>query len=396
MRASRSAWVATVLAAMAVCTLTGKSAHAVATTTRPGSILIFPKVVCQDGRETVIQVTNTGNMPNDLRCFYLNGETCAETNFELSLTRQQPTAWQVCAGRPVSPTDTQPGLDPGLIPPLPADYAGALVCAEVDPSSGDRPVIRNQLKGEATIVDGTGGRTSGAVGKYNAIAVPGASGNGDETLKLDETEYAACPAALQVNFRRDGTDGTIEEFGNGGLCTDGAPCNSDVDCGNFTPCTTGLSRIATRVTVVPCNLDFDSLTRPQVALNFDGADENESVISGGRRFSCWDSFSINGVLESPLQTPFATATMFGVDPNSKTTPPAAMPVVGVSETFLADSLGNVTSALTNLHMVGRCDAAKSNEGRAGNTCTRDADCATPAAAGACVFKADASIILAAP
>jgi hypothetical protein len=148
--------------------------------------------------------------------------------------------------------------------------------------------------------------------------------------------------------------------------------------------------------VVPCNLDFDSLTRPQVSLNFDGADENESVISGGRRFSCWDSFSINGVLESPLQTPFATATMFGVDPNSKTTPPAAMPVVGVSETFLADSLGNVTSALTNLHMVGRCDAAKSNEGRAGNTCTRDADCATPAAVGACVFKADASIILAAP
>jgi hypothetical protein len=383
---------------MAVCTMLGERAHAVATTTRPGSILIFPKVVCQDGRDTVLQVTNTGNMPNDFRCFYLNGETCAETNFELTLTRQQPTAWQACAGRRVSPTDPQRGLDPGLIPALPRDYAGALVCAEVD--SGDKPIIRNQLKGEATIVDGTAGPTAAAVGKYNAVAVAGVSGNADDTLKLDENEYVACPISSQVNFRREGTDGTVEEFGNGGLCANGVPCNSDNDCGAATPCTTGQSRVTTRVTVVPCNLDFEALTRPDVSLNFEGFDVDESVISGGRRFSCWDSFLINDVVTPPTTAagspPFATVTMTGVDPNSVEAEPAPMPVVGVVETFVSDSAGKVASSLTNLHMVGRCDAVKSTDSRARATCTRDRDCGAAAAAGACVLKADAAILLAEP
>ena len=56
------------------CTLVGGAAPAATITERPGSILIFPKIVTSGTRDTVIQITNTGNMPIDVRCFYLNGQ----------------------------------------------------------------------------------------------------------------------------------------------------------------------------------------------------------------------------------------------------------------------------------------------------------------------------------
>ena len=136
-RCVRAGWL---VAAVSACTLIGGAALAATTTERPGSILIFPKVVTTGTRDTVVQITNTGNMPDDLRCFYLNGESCFETDFSVSLTRQQPTVWSAGAGRRVNPTDNQKGLDPGLIPPLPPNFAGALVCVEVDTS--DAPVIQ--------------------------------------------------------------------------------------------------------------------------------------------------------------------------------------------------------------------------------------------------------------
>ncbi len=382
----RAGWLA---AAVSACTLIGGAALAATTTERPGSILIFPKVVTTGTRDTVIQITNTGNMGDDLRCFYLNGSTCVQTDFNVSLTRQQPTHWNARGGRPVNPTDSKKGLDPGLIPPLPENYAGALLCAEVDAS--DRPVARNQIKGEATIVDKSGSSTTNSVSKYNAIAVQGMSSNLDNTLKLDDSEYSGCPASLIVNFPRDGdNDAIIEELGNGGRCNpnsanSGAACNSNVDCTGGDPlraCTPGQSRVLTRLTLLPCQLDLEGLNPTDVALTLAGSDEDEVLFSGSRLFSCWDSFTIDSNIVSPL-TPFATMNVRG-----------SSPVVGIAEYFRSDSVANTASAAVNLHAQGLCDGGS----RSGKSCNRNADCQPPFATGSgtCDSSSPATIELPPP
>ena len=59
---------------LAACILMAGTARADESTERPGSLLIFPKVVQAGGRETIIQITNTGNGVDNLHCFYINGE----------------------------------------------------------------------------------------------------------------------------------------------------------------------------------------------------------------------------------------------------------------------------------------------------------------------------------
>ena len=378
----RAGWLA---AAVSVCTLIGGAALAATTTERPGSILIFPKVVTTGTRDTVIQITNTGNMPDDVRCFYLNGQSCFETDFSISLTRQQPTVWDAQGGRRVNPADGQKGLDPGLIPPLPVNYAGALVCTEVD--SSDAPVARNQLKGEATIIDHSGTSTANAVSKYNAVAVQGLTSNLDNTLKLDDGEYSACPASLVLNFPRDGgVDPVIEALGNGGRCDSssgadtGNPCNNSSQClSGAGTCVTGQSRVLTRLTVLPCSLDIASLQKTHVTLTLDGRDENEAVFSGSRSFDCWDSFTVDSLIVSPL-TPNATMSVRG-----------SSPVVGIAEYFRSDSVANTASAAVNLHSQGLC----SGGGRAGQPCNRTAECGAPftsGGSGTCVTSGAASTI----
>ena len=384
---TRAGWLGL---AVSACTLIGGTALAATTADRPGSILIFPKVVTTGTRDTVIQVTNTGNMPGDVRCFYLDGQTCLETDFDLSLTKQQPTAWDAEQGRRVDPRDTQSGLDPGLIPPLPANYAGALVCVEVDTS--DKPSVRNQLKGEATIIDRSGGFSTNSVGKYNAVAVQGITSNGDDTLKLDGTEYSACPASLVVDFNAHGEDGVIKGIGNGGRCVGGVSpgtgCNSSAQCpGSPAPpvapgvcsTTSGKSNTFTRVTVVPCNLDFSSVTRDNVNLSLLRSDETEVTLSGAvPPFGCWASFVVEDAFSgTQLATAYGTAGLRAI---------GGGPVVGVAETFVADSLANTASAAVDLHTRGVCSL---NPGLA--FCNRDQDC--PTGSGTCVFTQNSTIQL---
>jgi hypothetical protein len=76
MRTIQGARASGLVAALGVVLVAGV-ARADVTTERPGSILIFPKVVRDGARETTIQITNTGNMPDTVRCFYLNAQTQA-------------------------------------------------------------------------------------------------------------------------------------------------------------------------------------------------------------------------------------------------------------------------------------------------------------------------------
>jgi hypothetical protein len=118
---------------------------------RSGSIIIFPKVVWDGTRDTIIQIANTSNNMVHARCFYVNaapvnplfppGPTnpaqCNETDFDIWLTRQQPTIWVASIGRSASfsvagvrdmidRVGYDYGFAPGLIPPVQQGFIGEL------------------------------------------------------------------------------------------------------------------------------------------------------------------------------------------------------------------------------------------------------------------------------
>jgi hypothetical protein len=354
----RTGWL---LGAFGACVLVAGAAHAQQIATeRPGSILMFPKVVRDGARDTVIQITNTSNMPNYLRCFYLDGALGPDgrpvwtvRDFELTLTRQQPTHWRASQGRKVDIMSSfgsdEAGLDPGLVPSVPEGFTGALVCAEVTPDFL-LPLGRNNVKGEATI-EGPLANES----KYNALAVPaGMMASTDNVLDLNGTEYAQCANASRLNFIPDGaTDPVIEALGNAGTCNDplGAPCNDSGDCNVGGTCTTGQTSVTTNLTVLPCNLDFQNGIPTTLSLNFDVRDEFEVLFSGSTTIDCWASFPIgilpalrsNRVLGGAISTQYATARISSS---------SGGPFVAIAESFHTDSIGNTGSAAVNLHMEG--------------------------------------------
>lgn len=358
---ARASWL---VGALGACLLTAGAARADIATERPGSILIFPKVVRDGTRDTAIQISNTGNMVNCARCFYLDaqasengGPICEETDFQICLTKQQPTVWDVDEGRKVYPFDEfgqyGSGLDPGLIPPAPQGFTGALICVEVD--SNGVPVAQNKLKGEATIF----GETLPIFSRYNGIALTsGDSSNLPPANKLDLNghEYAQCPDSHRLNFIPDGgNDPVIEQIGNGGRCENGPPgagCNNDLDCPGISgPCITGLSSVVTNLTVLPCNLDLQNGLPTTVSLTFAVHDEFETMFSGSTTVDCWSSFSIGGIpaLRSTLQTGGDISTQYATAQFRST---SGGPVVAVAEVFHSDAIANTATAAENLHMVG--------------------------------------------
>jgi len=319
MRAKHAARATALLGVFAACTLAASMASAGVDNDRPGSILIFPKVVTSATRDTTIRISNTGNLANQVRCFYLNEETCGSVDFDLALTKQQPTQWDASAGRGVNLLDgfatSGAGLDPGLIPPAGGDFEGALVCVEV---IDDAPVAQNKLKGEAIIRDISGGpdRNTSA---YNAIAITSGSGasNSDNILALDGDEYSQCSTDHRIDFIPSVTPGLDPVLGDD-------------------------SAVVTNVTVIPCDLDFSRRRATTVVLNATLWNEFEVQTSGpDTTFSCWASFSIDPASLSPA-TPYATVEYS-----------ASSPVVMVVESFHSDTfLGVSGSAAHNVHTTG--------------------------------------------
>jgi len=355
------------LGALGACVLVASASYAQPqiATERPGSLLMFPKVVRDGTRDTVLQITNTGNMPNHVRCFYLDGApgfggvpVWTVRDFELDLTRQQPTHWRASQGRKVDQKSDfgseEAGLDPGLVPSLPVGFTGALVCAEI--GTDGFPVALNALKGEATI-EGPGVNES----KYNALALQGGTTiSDDNVLDLNGTEYAACPAASHLNFIPDGAnDPVIEELGFDGICTGGPtpglPCFTSGQCGLGGSCTTGETNVTTALTVLPCNLDFQNGIPSRITLQFEVHDEFEVMFSGSTQVDCWRSFNIGilSSLRSNLQPFGAITTQYAT---ARITSSSGGPFVAVAESFHTDSAGNTGSAAVNLHMEGTSNA----------------------------------------
>ena len=296
------------------------------------------------GPETIIQIANTTNIGVFVHCFYVDGRAVNGapnwqiTDFDLTLTRQQPTHWAVSLGRAVDPFDppgsSEAGLDPGLIPPVSPDFTGFLTCVQVD--SGGTPVGGNALKGEATIgaIEGVGGVNN--VSKYNAIAIPavGDGPNPDNVLCLGSgssaqcttAEYAACPRDLLLNFQAEG-----------------GPDPALAGAGNTA------SIVSSNLTLVPCGMDFENLIPDSttLAVNIRDEFENNSSVSSGVPVDCWfsaflgDPLFDNQLTIGGLNTEFGTAVL---SPQA----PSQLPGLGVVNVLRTADDGTSDTAASNL------------------------------------------------
>lgn len=324
-------------------------------TERPGSILIFPKVV-NDTVDTVVQITNTTNSLTYAHCFYVNGDVVngqplwQVTDFELVLTRQQPTHWLASEGRAVDPTDSDRGIDPGLVPPVVPGFTGFLTCVET--TSDGTPVSANSLIGTA-VVGGLGGGTAApgtvAMSKYNAVAIPGClsaagpcgaggtANDGDNVLELNNQEYAQCPGGVYLNFQSEGSsDPAIDGAGN-------------------TP-----STVSTNVALVPCGIDFENLEPTTTRLSAEIRDEFENRTSiSAIDIDCY----FDAALSDPIFSgQFNLPTTFGsaiLRPQVGTGLPS---VLGVANVLRTAGDGTSDTAATNLHFCTDEDAPASCTG----------------------------------
>lgn len=249
-----------ILSALLLATLP-LPARADVSTDLPGAILVFPKVQSDATRETVIQVTNNTGNRVFLRCFYIDGRTDREggvpnwlvTDFQITLTRNQPTVWVAGQGLPAVPPDRPDDLYPGPVPPVSDGFRGSLRCIVVDET--ERPVGINALSGEATLIERDGGATL----KYPGASIRGFSANdGNNTLLLDQTEYGACPRMLLVNhFFDDAPDPVLD-----------------------TP-------VQTELTVVPCSMDLENSIPGTATLQFEVFNEFEQRLSTSMPVDCY-------------------------------------------------------------------------------------------------------------
>lgn len=213
------------LGVLLAAVVVGGYARADVTTDEPGSIVIFPKVISDGTRDTLIQLTNTSTSSAHLHCIYVdtssasqgtcsgttppaqlcgptcvggardrlacqtdldcqppslapgvcgsadaqcfandNGTciTCKPYDFDVSLSPLQPTVWRVSVGRDSG--DQSLGFFIGAVPPHPI-FAGELKCFQTDIDGV--PTGGNAIKGEATIEN----LDSGQISEYNGIAI---------------------------------------------------------------------------------------------------------------------------------------------------------------------------------------------------------------------------------
>lgn len=292
---------------LAIGVLQWTPAQAETTTERSASILIFPKVIFDADHNTLIQISNTSNSMVHAHCFYVNAAgTCRlntiqscqsslecgatgpcipqwqEVDFDIWLTRQQPTHWVAADGRFTNPLDPAcyrsppnydcdgAGIDPGRIPPVGDPFYGELKCIEVDQSGA--PISGNHLKGEATIV-----RANGDASKYNAIGILGEplTNDGDETLCLGGGVSDLCPSGAEYRACADTL--ILDHFAE------------HADSPLFGP----TSEVRTELTLVPCTEDFERQAPTSVTVQFAVINEFESVFSGSTTIDCWGNFLLS-------------------------------------------------------------------------------------------------------
>lgn len=332
-------WVAAVLGVWVT------TARADVTSEKAASVLVFPKVVASPSVEdTIILITNTSNQFIQAHCNYIDarlfdivtGQRCErpsitcqplwqETDFDIWLTRQQPTHWSVANGRRVDLTDgfgnDGSGFDPGHIPPKP-DFEGELKCVEVT-ASGE-PVAGNHLRGNAVLV-----RDSGDTARYNAIGI---EANPDvqpsNPLVLDGEMYAACPEKLWLNHFAEGGDHPGE-----GVTAE------------------------TELTLVPCAQDLENQIPKSVTVQFLVYNEFEERFSASTTVTCYLSQRLASLDFGGLNNSVFSSAVLGTDVAMTEITPVVQPngdsggVIGVARRFVTAG-GAPATVVHSLHTIG--------------------------------------------
>ena len=353
----RVGFVRRALAVAGALSVFASVASAAVTTERATSIVAFPKVISQGTRDTIIQISNVSNMPVFAHCYYINGALTDPTqdpgplnpplwnelDFDIALTKQQPTMWLVSSGRPNDPTDCPGdpncygvGIDPGFVPPVPESFTGELRCFET--MSDGTPIRGDHLKGEATLVN----TDNGDIAQYNAI------GFGLVTAEIDDDnflcmggdpgatsdqcpngpEYVGCPNIWVLNHFSEGARDPIAE-----------------DAGATT------NAVNTELTVVPCTEDLENKVPSAVTVQFLVTNEYETTLSASTTYTCWgnsflDAINPNAFGRDDLLTDFAQTRMRAVGQGG---------VLAVAEEFHTATIGTTTttsSAAFNLVVEG--------------------------------------------
>jgi hypothetical protein len=291
-------WAASALMLVAAAV---RPASAESTTERSSSILIFPKVIYNASRDTVIQISNTSNSMAHAHCFYVNatplcigsGDCLAGTCSGKCEAQWQEVDFDICRPNSSRPLDGEPrrfinndepcdrntgnydcdsaGLDPGRVPPVSSfPFQGELRCIEVDQSGA--PISGNHLKGEATLVT-----TDGQATKYNAVGLLGEpfTNNGDNILCLGGGVSDDCPSGAE--YEGCGARDMLTHFSGG------------ADNPLFGPTST----VETEVTLVPCRADYETQQATKVTVQFLVFNEFENRFSTSTQIECWRSFVLS-------------------------------------------------------------------------------------------------------
>lgn len=304
-----------------------------------GTIIVWPKVVNAQGRDTIIQLSNSGNTLVHAHCFYTDARPqnpalppspqnpllWQETDFFLWLTRQQPTVWVASEGRSLGPLGGSLGFDPGAVPGVVPGFTGELVCIETD--SAGIPISANRLKGEATLTS-VGGDTS----QYSAIAIESGplAGENGRTLQLDNDHYNSCPATLILNHFANGASSPVvgppDDFGS---CANGC-------------------RITTELTLVPCSHDYENQVPGHSVVSMAIINEFEERFSGSAAVDCWLNATLNRFSGAMSATVLGSLTA-----QTRLTPVSTSGgVLGVAEETHTNDAGVQAHAAWNLQTEG--------------------------------------------
>jgi hypothetical protein len=282
------------------------------TSTNAAAILVFPKIVVDttsfpnEHTDTIIQITNTADVPVNVRCFWVdaNGHcsnsgticnpvgdpantTCGqfefcvpgwtETDFAFRLTAKQPISFVASQGLPDLPLSTTPAngngqFNRGSILPVGEDpFVGELKCVEV--GDDEQPIASNDLKGEATIEKVTADPSVDSRG-YNGIGIQATGDNdGDDTLVLGE-EYNSCPNILILDHF---FDDAIEPSEIG-------------------------QRVRTHLTLVPCSEDFNLQAPITTVVQYLVFNEFEQRFSTSRSVRCFSEIVLSDIDTRPGPT----------------------------------------------------------------------------------------------
>lgn len=254
-------------------------------------------------------------------------------DFDITLTRDQPTSFVASRGRLADPSEApcsffsdqnqEPildcygaGFDPGNVPPMPQGFTGELRCIEAD--AAGFAINGNHLIGAAVLVD----VASGDATRYGALGIRGVADNdGDGELRLGD-EYDGCPQSLVFGHETDGS--------------------ADPQLG-------GASTVENVLTLTACSIDYLSQVPESVTLNLQVTNDLAQSFSASRSISGWTTTSlrdIDGLFSAEVLGAPVAQTVIRAAQSS----PSGL--LGIVEAFHRAGDGRQSAAATNVHLAG--------------------------------------------